>query len=225
MKIISWKYTTALALSTVLAVSGIVYTHNTLREETTTNTAYASMIPQTQKAEIVEDENYQALTGDEYQAYLKAEEERKAREEAERKAKEEAERKAAEEAAEAAAKKKQQPQQQFQSYSAPAAGNPEPGSAKAYAAQAVAARGWGTGEYDCLVSLWQKESGWNHYAMNKSSGAYGIPQSLPGSKMASAGADWQTNYETQINWGLGYISGRYGTPCGAWSHSQSYNWY
>ncbi|GAB2974268.1 aggregation-promoting factor C-terminal-like domain-containing protein [Frigoribacterium salinisoli] len=107
---------------------------------------------------------------------------------------------------------------------APAAGTPDPGSAKAAAAELIAARGWGTGEYDCLVALWQKESGWNTYAYNPS-GAYGIPQALPGSKMASAGADWQTNPATQITWGLGYISGRYGTPCGAWGHSQSHNWY
>jgi hypothetical protein len=70
-----------------------------------------------------------------------------------------------------------------------------------------------------------KESGWNHTAMNPSSGAYGIPQSLPGTKMATAGADWQTNPATQISWGLGYISGRYGSPCNAWAHSQAVNWY
>jgi hypothetical protein len=102
---------------------------------------------------------------------------------------------------------------------------PNPGSAQSYAQGAVAARGWGAGEFNCLVSLWNKESGWNAAAMNKSSGAYGIPQALPGSKMASAGADWQTNANTQIEWGLGYISGRYGTPCGAWSTSQAKGWY
>jgi hypothetical protein len=80
-------------------------------------------------------------------------------------------------------------------------------------------------QYSCLVSLWNKESGWNAYANNPSSGAYGIPQSLPGSKMASAGADWATNPATQITWGLGYISARYGDPCGAWGHSQRVGWY
>ncbi len=108
---------------------------------------------------------------------------------------------------------------------APAAGTPDPGSAKAIAYDMVMARGWGEGEYDCLVALWNKESHWNVYAHNKSSGAYGIPQALPGSKMASAGEDWATNPVTQITWGLGYISGRYGTPCGAWGHSQAKNWY
>jgi hypothetical protein len=89
----------------------------------------------------------------------------------------------------------------------------------------VVARGWGTEQYDCLVSLWQKESGWNVFAHNVSSGAYGIPQSLPGSKMASAGADWATNPATQITWGLSYIAGRYQTPCGAWNASLAKGWY
>lgn len=108
---------------------------------------------------------------------------------------------------------------------APAAGTPDPGSAKAIAYAMVQARGWGEGEYNCLVSLWQKESGWNTFAANKSSGAYGIPQSLPGSKMASAGGDWATNPATQITWGLGYITARYGDPCGAYGASQSKGWY
>ncbi|WP_425432980.1 lytic transglycosylase domain-containing protein [Glaciihabitans tibetensis] len=111
------------------------------------------------------------------------------------------------------------------SSAAPAAGTPDPGSAKAVALEMVSARGWDDAQYNCLVSLWNKESGWNMYAQNKSSGAYGIPQSLPGSKMASAGADWATNAATQISWGLGYISGRYQTPCGAWTHSQAVGWY
>jgi len=105
------------------------------------------------------------------------------------------------------------------------AGVPDPGSAKAIAYDMVMARGWGAGEYDCLVSLWNKESGWNVNAHNKSSGAHGIPQALPGSKMASAGADWESNPATQITWGLGYITGRYSTPCGAWGKSQSSGWY
>ncbi|WP_229733126.1 lytic transglycosylase domain-containing protein [Conyzicola nivalis] len=108
---------------------------------------------------------------------------------------------------------------------APAAGVPDPGSAKAIAYDMVIARGWGQSEFDCLVSLWNKESGWNVNAHNASSGAHGIPQALPGSKMASVGADWATNPATQITWGLGYISGRYSTPCGAWGTSQAKGWY
>ncbi|SDT69605.1 lytic transglycosylase domain-containing protein [Actinoplanes derwentensis] len=80
--------------------------------------------------------------------------------------------------------------------------------------------GFGIAEFPCLNELWDHESGWNYKAENRSSGAYGIPQSLPGSKMASAGADWKTNPATQIKWGLGYIKGRYKTPCGAWNNFQ-----
>lgn len=108
---------------------------------------------------------------------------------------------------------------------APAAGTPDPGSAQAIGYKMVHDRGWGDDQYNCLVSLWNRESHWNVYAYNAGSGAYGIPQALPGSKMASAGPDWQNNAATQITWGLGYITGRYGTPCGAWDHSQSTGWY
>ncbi|WP_374109075.1 tachylectin-related carbohydrate-binding protein [Streptomyces sp. CC228A] len=80
-------------------------------------------------------------------------------------------------------------------------------------------------EWSCLEKLWDKESGWRWNASNPSSGAYGIPQSLPGSKMGTAGADWQTNPLTQIKWGLGYVDGRYGSPCGAWRFFQANNWY
>ena len=98
------------------------------------------------------------------------------------------------------------------------------GSAQQIAAGMVAARGWGSDQFSCLVSLWNKESGWRTTAANPS-GAYGIPQALPGSKMASAGSDWRTNARTQITWGLGYIASVYGTPCSAWAHSQATNWY
>ncbi len=101
----------------------------------------------------------------------------------------------------------------------------DPAGAKAYARSAVARYGWGDGEYQCLLKLWERESNWRADAYNRSSGAYGIPQSLPGSKMAAAGADWRTNAATQIEWGLSYISGRYGAPCGAWAHSERVNWY
>ena len=99
-----------------------------------------------------------------------------------------------------------------------------PGSAQQIAAGMVASHGWGSDQFSCLVSLWNKESGWRTAATN-SSGAYGIPQALPGDKMSSVGSDWQTNPATQITWGLGYISSVYGTPCAAWAHSQAMNWY
>ncbi|MEV6925959.1 lytic transglycosylase domain-containing protein [Dactylosporangium sp. NPDC051485] len=85
--------------------------------------------------------------------------------------------------------------------------------------------GFGLDQMPCLEKLWDRESHWNASALNKGSGAYGIPQALPGSKMATVGADWKTNPETQIRWGLNYIKGKYKTPCGAWSHSQSTGWY
>ncbi|QAY64968.1 DUF348 domain-containing protein [Xylanimonas allomyrinae] len=100
-----------------------------------------------------------------------------------------------------------------------------PGSARETAQALLAERGWGADQFVCLDKLWSKESGWRVDAENVSSGAYGIPQALPGSKMASAGADWRTNPATQITWGLGYIAGRYGTPCGAWNHSIESGWY
>jgi hypothetical protein len=85
--------------------------------------------------------------------------------------------------------------------------------------------GWSSGQFSCLDSLWMHESGWNVFAENPSSGAYGIPQALPASQMASAGSDWQTDAATQIRWGLGYIQQRYGSPCGAWGHEVAIGWY
>ncbi|MDK8353638.1 G5 domain-containing protein [Actinotignum sanguinis] len=99
------------------------------------------------------------------------------------------------------------------------------GTAQEIASGMLSAYGWGQDQFSCLVTLWNRESNWNHLAENSSSGAYGIPQALPGSKMASAGADWQTNPATQIRWGLGYIEGRYGSPCAALGHSNSRGWY
>ena len=80
-------------------------------------------------------------------------------------------------------------------------------------------------QYKYLNWLWQRESGWNKYASNPYSGAYGIPQALPGSKMASAGPNWRSNASTQIRWGLRYIRARYGSPHRAWNHSQATGWY
>jgi hypothetical protein len=99
------------------------------------------------------------------------------------------------------------------------------GDPRTIASAMVSSFGWSSDQFGCLESLWDRESGWSTYAENPSSGAYGIPQALPGSKMASAGADWRTNPATQIRWGLGYIRDTYGSPCGAWAHSQSSGWY
>jgi hypothetical protein len=102
----------------------------------------------------------------------------------------------------------------------------DPTAAEQTAESMLASYGWsGSTQWDCLYDLWEQESGWNVYAENAESGAYGIPQALPGDKMASAGANWQTSAATQITWGLGYIKSVYGTPCGAWQNEEEYGYY
>lgn len=100
-----------------------------------------------------------------------------------------------------------------------------PAGAKQIAQAYMAQYSWSNDEFVCLDKLWTRESSWRWNADNPSSSAYGIPQALPGSKMASKGADWETNPKVQIAWGLDYIKGRYGTPCAAWAHSEAKNWY
>jgi hypothetical protein len=106
---------------------------------------------------------------------------------------------------------------------APPAPTPS-GSAQQIAMAMLASYGWSSDQFACLDPLWQRESGWNVYAANPD-GAYGIPQAMPGSKMASAGPDWQSDAATQISWGLSYIQATYGSPCAAWSHEQATGWY
>ncbi len=102
---------------------------------------------------------------------------------------------------------------------------PDPGTAQSIAYNMLSSFGWSpSAQFGCLDQMWDRESGWRYNAEN-ASGAYGIPQALPGSKMASAGADWETDPTTQIKWGLGYIQGRYGSPCAAWSFWQANGWY
>jgi hypothetical protein len=107
------------------------------------------------------------------------------------------------------------------------AGSLSPAGAQAYAASRLGAYGWSSDQMSCLTRLWNIESGWRWNAYNASSGAYGIPQALPGSKMATAGGDWTTSSRTQIEWGLGYIQARYSTPCGALGFETSHvpYWY
>jgi hypothetical protein len=141
--------------------------------------------------------------------------------------KREAARRAAAEAAadQAAQEQAQQQQQQQQSQAAPPPARAPSGSAQQIAMGMLGSYGWSSSQFSCLDSLWNQESGWNVYATNTTSGAYGIPQALPGSKMASAGADWQTDAATQIRWGLSYIKSLYGSPCGAWGHEEADGWY
>jgi colicin import membrane protein len=107
---------------------------------------------------------------------------------------------------------------------APAAVN-DPAGAQAYASAKLSSYDWAPDQMQCLMKLWTKESEWRTTATNPSSGAYGIVQSLPAEKMASSGADYRTNYRTQINWGLGYIEERYGSPCQALNFHYANNWY
>lgn len=154
-----------------------------------------------------------------------------AKEAAEKAAKEAAAEEAAQEAAQEAEQEAEQEaaeQEESSNKSAPSrpSAPSDPSGAQAIARDMMASQyGWGGDQFGCLVSLWDRESGWNVNAYNASSGATGIPQALPGSKMASAGGDWETNPATQISWGLGYIAGSYGTPCAAWDHSESVGWY
>ena len=101
---------------------------------------------------------------------------------------------------------------------------PDPGTAQSIAFGLLSSYGFASSQWGCLDDLWERESGWVYNAEN-ASGAYGIPQALPGSKMASAGPDWQTDPTTQIKWGLGYIQSVYGDPCAAWSHEEADGWY
>ena len=100
-----------------------------------------------------------------------------------------------------------------------------PDDPRAIAESMLSDYGWDSSEMSCLDDLWVSESGWDVYATNPTSGAYGIPQALPAAKMATAGSDWRTNPATQIEWGLDYIESSYGTPCGAWDFKQGNGWY
>ncbi|MFY9934949.1 MAG: lytic transglycosylase domain-containing protein [Streptosporangiaceae bacterium] len=103
---------------------------------------------------------------------------------------------------------------------------PDPGTAQSTAYNLMSSFGFSPQTYfGCLVDIWNRESGWRYDAENGASGAYGIPQALPGSKMASAGADWQTDPATQIKWGLGYIKNTYGNPCSAWAFEEANGYY
>jgi len=175
----------------------------TLAQVAATEAEAARVAAEAEAARIVVEEQAARVEAEEQAARAAAEEQ--AREEAE-----EAARAAQEQAAEAEAAD---------------AGPVDPGSNRAVGQELMLSWGFSSDQWSCLDSLWQKESGWNHTADNPSSSAYGIPQALPGGKMDSAGADWETNPATQITWGLGYIEGRYGTPCAAWSHSRANNWY
>jgi hypothetical protein len=99
------------------------------------------------------------------------------------------------------------------------------GTPKEVAMNLLPDHGWSQSQFSCLEKLWNKESRWRTDADNPTSTAYGIPQALPGNRMAAYGKDWRTNAVTQIKWGLDYIEATYGSPCSAWGHSQAKGWY
>jgi hypothetical protein len=136
-------------------------------------------------------------------------------------AKQTAARQAAQQAASQQSSSEQSSSQPAASAAAPAAS----GSPQSVAQAMLGSFGWSSSQFSCLQPLWAKESGWSVTASNPSTGAYGIPQAVPGSKMATAGSDWRTNAGTQIRWGLTYIKNTYGSPCAAWSHEQADGWY
>ncbi|WP_018142888.1 aggregation-promoting factor C-terminal-like domain-containing protein [Alloscardovia criceti] len=169
-----------------------------------------------QQSQNSDDNNSQSSSQDDAAAQQKAQQEAEQQAAAQKAAEEEAARKAAEEAA-------QQQQQQEQQQSG--LWHPTVAQAKAYAQAAAAQYGWTGDNWSALEWLWNRESGWRWNAENASSGAYGIPQSLPGSKMAAYGDNWRDDASIQINWGLNYIRNRYGSPLAAQAHSQQTGWY
>ena len=170
-------------------------------------------------ADSTADQALQAYRLRDIQAELAAARWQAAQERAARAAKKAAAARAAQAAAQAAA----QPTASQSAQAAPAAAAPS-GSAQQIAAAMLGSFGWSSSQFSCLDPLWQRESGWSVTAANPD-GAYGIPQALPGAKMASAGPDWQTDAATQIRWGLDYIKSLYGSPCGAWDHELATGWY
>ncbi|PSK96068.1 hypothetical protein CLV30_1279 [Haloactinopolyspora alba] len=163
-------------------------------------------------------------------AEAKAEAERKARAEAKAEAEAEAERKAearreAEAQREAEAERRAAAEREEAAEAAARSAERAESDPRAVARELMADYGWGEEQFSCLDQLWTRESNWDYTAENPTSGAYGIPQSLPPEKMAEFGEDYRTNPITQIEWGLSYIDDTYGTPCSAWSHSEATNWY
>ncbi|QUC56403.1 transglycosylase SLT domain-containing protein [Streptomyces sp. A2-16] len=129
------------------------------------------------------------------------------------------------EAAEKAAKEAKERAEAKEKASRSASSFPVQSSYTVAQIQSMAASMVPSGQFQCFSNIVDHESSWNYRAVNASSGAYGLFQALPGSKMSSVGADWQTNPATQIKWGLNYMDSRYGSPCEAWSFWQANHWY
>ncbi|MEV4431791.1 transglycosylase SLT domain-containing protein [Streptomyces sp. NPDC049555] len=223
----------ATAVTTVGAVVGVAAGHDqgtTDRvEATAADTTVLAGIPvaqnvQAQSASLTQQAESQTEAAD---AAAKKEAEEAARKQAAEDAtakKEEAEKKAKQEAEEKAAKRDQE-DIASRSAARDASSFAVKGSYSVAEVQAMARQMVPGDQFQCFSNIVNNESTWDYTATNASSGAYGLVQALPGTKMASAGADWRTNPATQIKWGLSYMNERYGSPCGAWSFWQANQWY
>ncbi|MFC9591832.1 lytic transglycosylase domain-containing protein [Streptomyces sp. NPDC056944] len=225
----------ATAVTTVGAIAGVA-TGNAPQasadnfEATAADTTLLADIPageqaQVQVSSLSEQADVQAAAADsaakksaEETARLRAAKDAEAKKEAADKA-------AAEEKAEKERKEKEAEERASRSAARDASSFSAQGSYSVSEIKSMARQMMGSDQFQCFSNIVDHESGWNYRASNPSSGAYGLVQALPGSKMASAGADWQTNPATQIKWGLSYMDGRYGSPCGAWSFWQANRWY
>ncbi|MFJ8787988.1 transglycosylase SLT domain-containing protein [Streptomyces sp. NPDC102462] len=217
--------TAVTAVGSVVGVASGSVAQNNDAEATATDATLLADIPagqqaQVQTASLTQQADAQAIAAD---ASAK-----KDAEEAARKAAAEtaiAKKEAAEKAAKAAKEREEAAKEASRSQSVGAASFSVQSSYSVAQIQAMARQMVASGQFQCFSNIVDHESGWNYRAVNASSGAYGLFQALPGSKMSSVGADWQTNPATQIKWGLNYMNDRYGSPCDAWSFWQANHWY
>ncbi|MFE9763222.1 lytic transglycosylase domain-containing protein [Streptomyces sp. NPDC005808] len=218
--------TAVTAVGSVVGVaSGSVAAPSNDAEATASDATLLADIPVGQQAQVQTASLTQQATAQAIQADASAKKD--AEEAARKKAADDAvaKQKAAEEAEQAAKEKKEAEEAASKAATADASSFAVQSSYSTAQIQAMAQSMVPSGQYQCFSNIVDHESSWNYTAVNASSGAYGLFQALPGSKMSSAGSDWQTNPATQIKWGLSYMNDRYGSPCEAWSFWQANNWY
>ncbi|MFJ7177223.1 transglycosylase SLT domain-containing protein [Streptomyces massasporeus] len=216
--------TAVTAVGSVVGVASGSTAQNNDAEATATGATLLADIPAGQQAQVQTASLTQQADAQAVQADASA---KKDAEEAARKAAAEtavAKKEAAKKAAEAAAKERAEAKAAA-SRSKDVTDFPVATSYSIAQLQAMARQMVPSGQFQCFSNIVDHESDWNYKAVNPSSGAYGMFQALPGSKMSSVGADWRTNPATQIKWGLNYMNDRYGSPCEAWSFWQANNWY
>ncbi|GGV80182.1 transglycosylase SLT domain-containing protein [Streptomyces massasporeus] len=217
--------TAVTAVGSVVGVASGSTAQNNDAEATATGATLLADIPAGQQAQVQTASLTQQADAQAIQADASA---KKDAEEAARKAAAEtaiAKKEAAKKAAEAAAKERAEAKTAAASRSKDISDFPVASSYSIAQIQAMARQLVPSGQFQCFSNIVDHESDWNYKAVNPSSGAYGMFQALPGSKMSSVGADWQTNPATQIKWGLNYMNDRYGSPCDAWSFWQANHWY